>query len=166
MSLIKIITAFILVIPIFACGDYKNSNIELKTLSSNEIKDVYIVAVMNIYCAGLNRYTNDLRAPIESESYLENAKTAWILFSNHKFIEKEKEIKDYSLKLIEEDFENFKKKMYSSIIKDLNDNKYSVDELFSMINSSDFKRENLPSINNCHDVRSITRMVLDPILVL
>nr|WP_319556095.1 hypothetical protein [uncultured Vibrio sp.] len=156
MIKIKYVT-MLLVVVISGCGDYESVSIPSIELSEEQGKTLIGVTFVNLTCAAISRYSNDLGSPIEGNSHTENAKTAFEV------------IKHSNLKDRRDNWDEFYNKMktdiYNGVITDLN-NAPSLDAYYNHIFPQYQKILNVKKVQDCADVGAVTRRILDPLLVL
>ncbi|EOX4826311.1 hypothetical protein ACRTEU_23450 [Vibrio alginolyticus] len=156
MIKIKYVTT-LLVMAMSGCGDYESVSIPSIELSEEQGKTLIGVTLVNLTCAAISRYSNDLGSPIEGSSYTENAQTAFEV------------IKHSNLKDRRDNWDEFYNKMktdiYNGVITDLN-NAPSLDAYYSDIFPEYQKILNVKRVQDCADVGAVTRRILDPLLVL
>lgn len=147
----------LLVIAISGCGDYESVSIPSLELSEEQEKTLLGVTMTNLTCAAISRYSNDIGAPIEDRSYLENAETAFEVIKYSKRYDGNPQL--------DEKYKKMKSDLYNAIITDLN-NAPSVDDLYNHVFPKFQEVLNVKSIRDCADVSAVTRRVLDPLLIL
>ncbi|EJB8582437.1 hypothetical protein G5C64_23495 [Vibrio diabolicus] len=147
----------LLVMVMSGCGDYESVSIPSIELSEEQAQTLMGVTFVNLTCAAISRYSNDLGSPIEGSSYTENAQTAFEV------------IKHSNLKDGRDNWNEFYNKMktdiYNGVITDLN-NAPSLDIYYNHVFPQYQKLLNVKKIEDCADVGAVTRRILDPLLVL
>lgn len=148
-----------MIMAMSGCGDYESVSIPSLDLSKEQEQSLMAVQIANLTCAAISRYSNDIGSPIEDQSYLSNAETAFELFKSSKKLNKDQKLKADKL------YQNIKSEVYNEVISSLND----VSSLQQFYND-EFpplqKMLNVKKINDCADVSAVTRRVLDPLLIL
>ncbi len=164
----KLLTLGLITLALAGCGDYDNDEISSIKLTKDQIHSVTLIYMMNITCAAIHRYSNEVGSPIEGESYLANAKTARELLANNVHsIHHKKATKEEVNKWLD----GLKTELYKAIIGDLN-NAQNLQDFYTHTFATfgvDKNGKNWlggASAHDCADVSAITRRVLDPIITL
>ncbi|MDF5276959.1 hypothetical protein HKA89_05385 [Vibrio parahaemolyticus] len=153
---IKYVTT-LMVMTLAGCGDYESVSIPSLDLSEDQVQDLINIQVANLSCAAISRYSNDIGSPLEDQSYLSNAETAFeIMKSSNRFKGKNG---------VDEFYQDMKVKIYGAVAQDLN-NSNSLMEFYNDVFPLYGEKLGVKQINDCADVSAVTRRVLDPLLIL
>lgn len=154
------------------CGDYDNQKVSNIKLTDQQRRSVHSVYLLNITCAAISRYSNDIDSPIDDSSYLKNAEITKLLLKNdillrgRELLKKDNLNDDVANANLDKFFNDIRKKIYQAVIDDFN-SLYDLNSIYEELGTSEYMKElNGAKVNNCSDVSVVTRRILDPILIL